>query len=139
MTETERKRQARWRARNLEHVRKYQRDWAKLKRDADPAAARERERARHKPGMTSRQIANRDLLRDLRSVPCVDCGGVFHWCCMDFDHRDPSTKVTNLNRMWAFKRERILAEIAKCDVVCANCHRLRTRSLNLKRIGKEAS
>lgn len=64
----------------------------------------------------------------LKSVPCADCGKSFHPVCMDFDHRDGESKldcvatmVHNLRR-W----ELILAEIAKCDVVCACCHRLRT-------------
>ena len=46
---------------------------------------------------------------------------------MDFDHRDPREKRYTVSRMigragWA----RIMAEVAKCDIVCANCHRDRT-------------
>jgi hypothetical protein len=60
-------------------------------------------------------------------VPCCDCGQTFPQCCMDFDHRDPRTKLARVpaliaNSGWA----RILAEVDKCDIVCANCHRLRT-------------
>jgi hypothetical protein len=68
-----------------------------------------------------------DILDQLRSVPCSDCGGTFAQCSMDFDHRDPATKVRPVTRMISNARiERILAEAAKCDIVCANCHRLRT-------------
>ena len=67
-----------------------------------------------------------DLLDQLRSVPCSDCGGVFPQCAMDFDHRDPATKVRHVTRMIMGSIERMLAEVAKCDIVCANCHRLRT-------------
>jgi hypothetical protein len=67
-----------------------------------------------------------DLLDQLRSVPCADCGGRFAQCAMDFDHRDPSTKVRGVTRMINGSIERMLAEVAKCDIVCANCHRLRT-------------
>jgi hypothetical protein len=46
---------------------------------------------------------------------------------MDFDHRDPALKVKRVPAMIASHGiEGILAEVAKCDIVCANCHRLRT-------------
>lgn len=46
---------------------------------------------------------------------------------MDFDHRDPARKrfnIANTFRTWAIAQ--VVAEIQKCDVVCANCHRMRT-------------
>ena len=46
---------------------------------------------------------------------------------MDFDHRDPATKRHGVTRMVGrATTETILGEVAKCDIVCANCHRLRT-------------
>jgi hypothetical protein len=46
---------------------------------------------------------------------------------MDFDHRDASTKKQQVTRMIGRAGlATILAEVAKCDIVCANCHRLRT-------------
>jgi hypothetical protein len=46
---------------------------------------------------------------------------------MDFDHRDPSEKLSGVTRMIGRSgTPRILAEVAKCDIVCANCHRTRT-------------
>jgi len=56
----------------------------------------------------------------------MDCGGVFSQCAMDFDHRDPSNKVRAVTRMINGSIDRMLAEAAKCDIVCVNCHRLRT-------------
>jgi hypothetical protein len=47
---------------------------------------------------------------------------------MEFDHRDGTTKeaaVANLVSKGCTD-SRLLNEISKCDVVCANCHRLRT-------------
>jgi hypothetical protein len=68
-----------------------------------------------------------DLLDQLLDVPCMDCGGRFPPCAMEFDHRDPSTKVQGVTRMIGRAGiERILAEVDKCDIVCTNCHRLRT-------------
>ncbi|MFA5163877.1 MAG: hypothetical protein WC441_05170 [Patescibacteria group bacterium] len=40
-----------------------------------------------------------------------------------FHHRDPSQKLFGLgNKITNFSREKILAEIDKCDLLCANCH-----------------
>jgi hypothetical protein len=48
-----------------------------------------------------------------------------HSACLDFHHKDPTKKESNLSRVANHKwsRARILAEIAKCEVLCANCHR----------------
>ena len=73
--------------------------------------------------------AQSQLLDDLRSVPCADCGRRFAPCAMDFDHREPTGKVSGVTRMIGRAgKDRILAEVAKCDIVCANCHRARTHS-----------
>lgn len=73
--------------------------------------------------------------------PCVDCGGVFHPVAMDFDHRDPKGKVggiaTLASRSWSL--DRILDEVAKCDLVCANCHRVRTYLRSEVGVGYEKS
>jgi hypothetical protein len=83
----------------------------------------------------SRQRATLEFLRQLRRVPCNDCGGTFEPHQMDFDHRDPSTKAFNVtaSRAMLMKRDRLLAEIAKCDIVCANCHSIRTYELQARR------
>ena len=70
--------------------------------------------------------ANAAMLNEIRDVPCVDCGRRFPPCVMQFDHRDPSTKAYEVTRMLMRARSVILAEVAKCDIVCANCHRIRT-------------
>ena len=74
-------------------------------------------------------IALRDWMVELKSQPCSDCGSRFETCCMDFDHRDGTQKLFNVGSMFAhhYSRELIETEIAKCDLVCSNCHRVRTR------------
>jgi hypothetical protein len=81
-------------------------------------------------------------INELKSKPCVDCKQTFDPVCMDFDHLDGSTKcfnvsegVTRAGRGW----EAILAEVAKCEVVCACCHRLRTKMRQLDRQQKSDS
>jgi hypothetical protein len=79
------------------------------------------------PAQRERWRRKAELLDRLRSVPCMDCGGRFPQCCMDFDHRDPSTKRKQVTAMIASHGwTSIMAEVDKCDIVCANCHRLRT-------------
>ena len=89
------------------------------------AANREREIAR----VRVRQERTLAFLRELRMVPCLDCNNRFAPYQMDFDHRDPATKAFNLCSATAMLKSRatLLEEVAKCDIVCANCHHLRTR------------
>jgi hypothetical protein len=78
-----------------------------------------------------------EVLRKLRQVPCADCGNVFPPYVMDFDHREPSAKqFWILQRAGSVSAARLAAEIAKCDIVCANCHRVRTyaRALGLREV-----
>jgi hypothetical protein len=62
--------------------------------------------------------------------PCVDCGEG-DICVLDFDHEDPTQKVEEVSRLAGFgiAWERVEAEIAKCSVRCANCHRRRTAEM----------
>ena len=67
------------------------------------------------------------MLERLKRRPCSDCGGRYASCAMDFDHRDPREKRYTVSRMVGRAgTARIMAEVAKCDIVCANCHRDRT-------------
>lgn len=74
-------------------------------------------------------VALKAWMIELKSKPCTDCGHKFPVCCMDFDHREPAKKKFNVGSMFAhhYARELIELEIRKCDLVCANCHRIRTR------------
>lgn len=68
-------------------------------------------------------------MNDLKRGPCTDCGQTFDPICMDFDHLPGTDKILNVGRMVTrkFAWAKIEAEIAKCELVCANCHRLRTK------------
>lgn len=58
---------------------------------------------------------------------CADCGYAEHAEALDFDHRPGEVKLLSIGRQCANAGiERLLAEVEKCDVVCANCHRVRT-------------
>lgn len=69
---------------------------------------------------------NRKLLYDYYSShPCIDCGEKDPMV-LELDHiKDKDMAVSKaVGRGWS--KERILAEIAKCEVRCANCHRRKT-------------
>jgi hypothetical protein len=60
----------------------------------------------------------------VNKLSCVKCGEN-HPGCLDFHHRDPGTKDGAIGHMLNdfTSKELILAEMKKCDVLCANCHR----------------
>lgn len=66
-------------------------------------------------------------LAELKSLPCMDCGGTFPPECMDFDHVRGDKSFDFGAGVYSFSLRRVLEEIEKCDLVCANCHRIRTR------------
>jgi len=61
---------------------------------------------------------------------CVRCGESDP-ACLDFHHRDPKQKLLSLAAVgtygWAIAK--MQAEIAKCDLICANCHRKEHRHI----------
>ena len=85
------------------------------------------------PQSTARSHKTRKNLRRDRvkgrkeNVPCTDCGKIYPWYVMDFDHVRGKKKF-NLSVVGSkmYSLETIDKEIDKCDVVCANCHRIRT-------------
>ena len=70
----------------------------------------------------------RAFIDSLKAKPCFDCKGTFHPFVMDFDHRGGEAKRFNVSAAipLGLSLETISEEVAKCDVICANCHRLRT-------------
>jgi hypothetical protein len=59
---------------------------------------------------------------------CADCGYNAHPAALDFDHLPGETKLYTIGKLCRDKAplDAIKAEIAKCEVVCSNCHRIRT-------------
>jgi transcription elongation factor Elf1 len=76
----------------------------------------------------SKQYYKYQVKRQLReykkTIACARCGES-HWAALDFHHEDPAEKddavshLVNNGYSWA----RVKAEIDKCTVLCANCHR----------------
>lgn len=76
-----------------------------------------------------------DKIAALKQEPCADCKQKFNPWQMDFDHVT-GVKLFDIasgyqQRAW----KAILDEIAKCELVCANCHRERTHQRSMPRCG----
>lgn len=86
-----------------------------------------------------RQVAKvMGSIEKLKAVPCMDCGNRFPPECMDFDHRDPAEKLFSVaDKIGALGLEKLLQEIKKCDTVCSDCHRIRTKKQNEIRKSRE--
>lgn len=69
----------------------------------------------------------RELIINTKSRPCADCDIQYPWFVMDLDHVRGKKKF-NLSQAAAkcYAISTVEAEIAKCEVVCSNCHRIRT-------------
>jgi hypothetical protein len=67
----------------------------------------------------------RAYIRQKKAKPCTDCGIEYPYYVMQFDHlRDKKYHISNLVNSNNLKK--LEDELAKCEVVCANCHAVRT-------------
>jgi len=65
----------------------------------------------------------KERVEALKDKPCNLCGKKYPSYVMDWHHRDPATKEINIGRSKLQNFEKTLAEIEKCVLLCANCHR----------------
>ena len=77
----------------------------------------------------SKSRKSRRLARKLKAIEylggeCKSCGGKFHPDIYEFHHRDPSQKDAPLSKLLRGSWEKSVVELDKCDLLCANCHRL---------------
>lgn len=66
-----------------------------------------------------------EWLRSLKEGPCTDCGKSFNPVAMQWDHIG-TDKAFDISNGTSKPKQTILNEIAKCELVCANCHAVRT-------------
>lgn len=93
-----------------------------------------RAKERKDPKVVRRKRGQRRVLQDFviskkHMVPCADCEVAYPFYVMDFDHVR-GVKTSHMSKMIAngCSLEMLEEEIAKCEVVCSNCHRERTHS-----------
>lgn len=69
----------------------------------------------------------REMVNEYKRQPCIDCKKIYPIYMMQFDHLDPKRKVAAVCSLISRKgKKAILAEIQKCEVVCIQCHCIRT-------------
>ncbi len=101
-------------------------DWCRDCKKAEDAKYYQRNKDKYLE-YNRRQYARLNaLLTKAKDKPCADCGGRFPAYVMDFDHLDGAEKLFDVGRARKHSWRIIEAEIAKCELVCANCHRIRT-------------
>jgi len=66
------------------------------------------------------------MLEFLQDKQCCDCK-IKDYRVFEFDHREGTQKKDNIaNLMYRYNWQIVLEEINKCDIRCANCHRIKT-------------
>lgn len=87
----------------------------------------------NKPKVNARQQAKREanrlvVMERLRGG-CVDCGNT-NILVLEFDHLPEHVKSFAISRALrgAYNTAKLIVELRKCEVVCANCHVIRTRT-----------
>jgi hypothetical protein len=85
----------------------------------------------------AKQLKSKERVREFKDRPCSDCKQRYPFYVMDFDHRPGVEKKFKIAAWLARNAAKtdlseVLAEIKKCDVVCANCHRIRTHERGYK-------
>lgn len=100
---------------------------------------------RYRKATAARNQRRRDearrIVRQAKDKPCADCGVRYPSYVMDFDHRPDADKLFNIGQgalsgLWSL--EDLRREIAKCDITCSNCHRIRTHGRGAK-LGRQDS
>lgn len=100
---------------NESKQKEYQRNWYA------------RNKARIQSVRARRDSEFREKIRQFKNVPCADCGVRYPYYVMDFDHVR-GEKVNDIGNLLRYGNDNdVLAEIEKCEVVCSNCHRIRTQ------------
>ena len=112
-----------------EKLQAYQRNW--YLENKEKHNARMREWARANPEWVIQRNKReyekwRALVWEAKDKPCTDCGVRYPPWIMQFDDRDPSSKAFTISEAVRKDIEVCRAEMAKCDIVCANCHAERT-------------
>ena len=125
-----------WRNGHLEQSRAASAKWKAANAERVLAKDREYKKENKRNGMikvwrAASYARKSAAFRELKNHPCMDCGGTFPPECMDFDHVR-GEKVCGVGLLVEDTTGKLDAEIAKCDLVCANCHRIRTKSLRRK-------
>jgi len=91
-----------------------------------PYKDKEKQRAFQAKWRREKSRKLREKVWKLKDKPCKDCGIKYPPYVMDFDHVKGG-KINSVSRLASNGgMEAVHKEVKKCEVVCANCHRIRT-------------
>ena len=79
---------------------------------------------RRREAANKRNQDRRDWCIQYLGGKCMDCDGVFHRSVYDFHHRNKENKVDAISNLLC-SPDKLEDELKKCDLLCANCHRIR--------------
>jgi L-lysine 2,3-aminomutase len=66
------------------------------------------------------------MVQAKKEEPCADCGVSYPYYVMDFDHVSGEKVMMISQLVLRGATTKLMTELEKCEVVCANCHRIRT-------------
>lgn len=114
---------------NIEKRREYHRQYINNRYKTDPKYRKAQIKASGRRNKRYKAELRELIIKHLESNPCVDCG-TNDIRVLEFDHVR-GDKVLNVMTMvgscWA--KDKVFAEINKCEVRCCNCHRIRTQKV----------
>jgi hypothetical protein len=114
-----------WVKKNREKVREYARKYQSKKYITKPPRVKkttEELKEVHNKARKARIQRNRDYIKSIKEISsCKNCGEN-HISCLAFHHRDKNEKDYSISHMEDMSLETIKKEIAKCDMLCHNCH-----------------
>lgn len=104
-----------WKKEHPEEMKKYRRDWYNKWKKPEYKRIKKRKRELRKW-----------FIEYKKKLKCA-CGEN-DWRCLEFHHKKPKEKFKAVCMMvvLGYSKKRILEEIKKCKVLCANCHRKET-------------
>lgn len=114
-----------------------QREYMRARRErlkADPNYKRkpwvpgEKSKAKKSSYARKRYLQHKRFLVELKEGmggKCVECGAVDS---VEFDHKDPGTKVFAMSQSHGYEREAVIEEAGKCQLLCRACHWAKTRA-----------
>ena len=87
-----------------------------------PYADREKQLAFQRKDKQRQREERKNLL--FKDAKCMGCGNT-DLRVLDFHHRDPSQRKFRVTMILTYNWNTIMEEVVKCDILCANCHRIR--------------
>ena len=110
-------------AQHIEKRRAYARHWQKTHPEVGRAYRLAHMDAKRQQ-TTAGQHKRRAWVAALKTAPCVDCGVSYPPCVMEF-HHVRGDKLGTISKLVISSHQRLVAELAKCDLLCSNCHSIR--------------